>query len=255
MTTDVPIFVVGCQRSGTTLLRLMLDSHPEIACGPETRFLGSFEAITGSEWHRISRFGHSREYWLMKMADFFSSFQEDYARSRGKRRWADKTPLYAMHLEFILELFPDAQIVHLIRDVRDVTASHRSAFGYRAALNAPRKWSRYITEARRVGMPLLGTQYLEIRYENLVRDAEETMRGLLDYLHEPWDEAVLHYEDAPHDVPTRYWERTADRRKAVGSSGGAVYASGRSGRRRTIDPLLAASIRAFGSSTRAELGY
>src|SRR5689334_19471746 len=104
---NAPIFIVGCQRSGTTLLRLMLDSHSAIACGPETRFLRAFEPITGDEWDRISRFGQPREYWLEKIADFFGSFQEEYARSRGKRRWADKSPLYALHLDFILELFPD----------------------------------------------------------------------------------------------------------------------------------------------------
>lgn len=48
-----PIFIVGCQRSGTTMLRLILDSHPRISCGPETRFLEDMERIVGADWKRL----------------------------------------------------------------------------------------------------------------------------------------------------------------------------------------------------------
>ena len=163
--SSAPIFIVGCQRSGTTLLRLMLDSHRNISCGPETRFLRELEPIIGANWHRISRFGFSREYWISKLAEFFDSFQSEYAAARGKTRWADKSPLYALILPFIWELFPDAQVIHVIRDVRDVTASHRTAFGYKAALGAPLKWRRYIEGTRETAAGVTASAYYEVRYE------------------------------------------------------------------------------------------
>ena len=245
MTSDTlrnPIFVVGCQRSGTTVLRLMLDSHPNISCGPETRFLSHMETITGADWHRISRFGFPREYWLNKMAEFFDSFQSEYAQARGKQRWADKSPLYALILDFLWELFPDAQVVHVIRDVRDVTASHRTAFGYKSALGAPLKWQRYIHEVRRAAEHAPAGQYHELRYEQLVADREGTLRELLGFLGEEWDPGVLDFESKPHDVPQRYWDRTAERR--AGST-----------KKRKLDPVLLTASRTLSGSLRRELGY
>ncbi|MFT4084112.1 MAG: sulfotransferase [Nocardioides sp.] len=237
-----PIFVVGCQRSGTTALRLMLDSHRHIACGPETRFLTGLEPITGESWERISRFGFPREYWLAKTADYFGSFHAEYAAARGKRRWADKSPLYALILPFVWELFPDAQVVHLIRDPRDVTASHRVAFGYKSALNAPRKWQRYIRQVRAAAAAAPSGRYYEMRYEDLAADRESALRALLGFLGEPWDPAMLDYENRPHDVNERYWARTRERR--AGST-----------RRRRLDPVLAGAVRVLSQPLRRELGY
>jgi hypothetical protein len=249
-----PIFVVGCQRSGTTFIRLLLDSHGSIACGPETRFLTAFETITGRDWHRISRFGFPREYWIRRTAEYFASFQEDYAKSLGKSRWADKSPLYALHVPFLLELFPDAKIIHMIRDVPGVTRSHRKAFGYKSALNAPRKWSRYIAVVRAATRHLSADQYLEVRYERLVADVEGTMRAVCDFVGEPWDDAVLDYQDKPHDVNPKYWDESAQRRAAAGPQ---APASSRPARRRSrdLDPLTALSVLVFGSRTRRQLGY
>jgi hypothetical protein len=250
-----PIFIVGCERSGTTFLRLLVDSHGSIACGPETLFLPSLEAITGELWHRISRFGFPREFWLQRTAEYFASFHEEYARSRGKTRWADKSPLYALHVPYLVELFPDAKIIHIIRDVPDVALSHRKAFGYKSALNAPRKWSRYIAAVRAAARDLPADQYLEVRYEQLVKDVEGTMRKVCDFVGEPWDDAVLDYQEKPHDVHPRYWQRTAARRRAAAAS--ATDAPDRSPLRRSarLDPLIALSVLVFGSRTRKELGY
>jgi hypothetical protein len=237
-----PIFLVGCQRSGTTVLRLMLDSHPNIACGPETRFLRDLEKITGSEWHRISRFGLPREYWVAKAGEFFGSFQADYAAARGKIRWADKSPLYALILDYVWEVFPDAQVIHIIRNVKDVTTSHRSAFGYKAALGAPRKWKHYIQEVRRASAKVSPNQYHEVRYETLIAERERTLRDIFTFLGEPWDPAVLDFERSQHDVNPRYWARTTDRRQG-------------SPKRRHLDPILLAATHTFAQPLRRKLGY
>jgi Sulfotransferase family len=159
-----PIFIVGCQRSGTTLVRLILDAHPNISCGPETRFLAALAQITGSEWHRMQRYGFPKEYWHEKVAEFFESIHRDYAERRGKTRWADKSPLYALSIDYLHELFPDCHVVHVIRDGRDVVASHRRGWGYLSAMNATKKWPAYVHTAREAGRRLPAGHYHELPY-------------------------------------------------------------------------------------------
>ena len=250
-----PIFIVGCQRSGTTLLRLMLDSHPNISCGPETRFLQDFAKLTSESWDRLSLYGFPKSYWLDKSAEFFDSFQTEYAKSRGKTRWADKTPRYALSLGYINELFPASQIVHVIRDGRDVVASHRDRWGYWSAVKAVEKWPRYIRAARRVGERMPGDRYAEVRYEELVLDTETALRALLGFLREPWDDAVLHHDQVPHDVAGRYEQFSGERRRREDTGGNAVYRSRVGAHRREIDPLLRSLVAMRAGSTLRALGY
>jgi Sulfotransferase family len=225
VTATAPIFVVGCHRSGTTLLRLLLDSHPNISCGPETGFLTDFARITRDPmWPHLQQYGFPKEYWHRKVAELFDSFQSDYARGRGKVRWAEKTPNYALHLDYINELFPTCQVIHIIRDGRDVVASHLDRWGYLSAVKATRKWPLYIDRTRRAGARLPAHRYQEIRYEDLVDDTEAIMRKLLDFLGEPWDEGVLQYDQKPHDVQPRYVAFSSGRRSAAKEER-AVYRS------------------------------
>ena len=255
MVSTRPIFIVGCQRSGTTLLRLMLDSHPNISCGPETRFLADLAQVTsGENWERMRLFGFPKEYWHTKFAEMFASIQSDYAASRGKARWADKTPRYAMSLEFINDLYPTSQIVHVIRDGRDVVASHRDRWGWLAAARAVEKWPRYITAARAVGKTLPPDRYMEVRYEELVSDTEKTLRGLLDWLGEPWDEAVLAHDEQPHDVHERYAAFSASRREAAGSDG-AVYRTRVGAHAKEAGPILGLLFRLRSQRVLRSLGY
>ncbi|MEK8106131.1 sulfotransferase [Micromonospora sp. M12] len=80
-----PIFLVGCQRSGTTMVRLVLDSHSRISCGLETRFLPDLRRIVGRDWERLARFGFPREDWLRRIRDFFGGVHADYAAARARR--------------------------------------------------------------------------------------------------------------------------------------------------------------------------
>jgi Sulfotransferase family len=252
--TQPPIFIVGCQRSGTTLVRLMLDSHPGISCGPETRFLEDLAKVTTDNWQRLAHFGFPKEYWLGAIAGFFDGIQRQYAQSRGKTRWADKTPRYALSLDFIDQLFPDCRVVHVVRDGRDVVVSHRSRFGYVPAVKAAEKWPRYIEAARAAGARLGPERYHELRYEELVADPESTMRRLLGFLDEPWNDAVLHHEDHPHDVADKYAGFAGSRRQQ-GKDGGAVYRSRVGAHRRELGVVLRLLVRVRAGAQLRELGY
>ncbi|MEV4726041.1 sulfotransferase family protein [Micromonospora humida] len=249
-----PIFLVGCQRSGTTMLRLVLDSHSRVSCGPETRFLADMQRIVGRDWERLSRFGFPREYWLGRIADFFGGIQADYARSRGKTRWADKTPLYALSIDFLAEVFPDAQFVHVVRDGRDVVVSHRKRFGYWSAVKCVVKWPRYIRVARAAGARLPADRYHELRYEETVTDPEKAMRGLFEFLGEPWEAGVLDYDGKQHDVAGKYTAE-AQRRRAAAGTDAPIYGSRVGTYRRELDPFLRVLVRVFSGATLRELGY
>ena len=251
---DPPVFVVGCQRSGTTLVRLLLDSHSRISCGPETRYLEDLQRVVGPDWPRLERFGLTRQEWLDRIADFFGGIHAEYARRRGKVRWADKSPRYALVLGFVLEVFPDAQVVHVVRDGRDVCVSHRERFGYWAALRATAKWPHYVRTVRAAAAGLPPEQYHEVRYEELVRDQEATVRRLTDFLGEQFEPAMLRIDEHQHDVPDRYHQQARRRRQAQGTTG-AVYGGRAGAHRRELDPLTRLLVWVLGRRTLRELGY
>jgi hypothetical protein len=251
---DAPIFIVGCQRSGTTLLRLMLDSHPRISCGPETGLLSDLATLTRENAGYLRNYGLPDEYWDRKFAEFFHSFKHDYASSKGKSRWADKTPKYALSLDYILRLFPGCQIVHLVRDGRDVVASHRDRWGYWSAIKATVKWPRYIRAARAAGSKLPPERYIEIRYEDLVREPELVLRRLLDFLHEPWDPAVLEHDKKQHDIAGHHAKFIAGRRAAA-EEPSAIYKNRVGAHKRELDPLLRLLFGLFSRRTLSRLQY
>jgi Sulfotransferase family len=249
-----PIFIVGCHSSGTTPLRLMLDSHPHIACGPETRFLPDFAHLTRESWGSMSLYGFPKEYWHQKISELFDGIKSDYASSKGKPRWADKTPRYALSLDYIDELFPTCQIIHVIRDGRDVVASHKHRWGYLSALKAIEKWPHYIRSARAVGNGLPAARYREVRYERLVNDTETTMRELLDFLGEPWDPAVLEHDQRPHDISTHYGSFSSERRETAREQAG-IYRSRVGAHRKEMGPVLRILFHLRSGDTLRELGY
>jgi hypothetical protein len=197
-----PIFIVGSLGSGSTLLRLMLDSHDGIAIPQETGFLRI--AMThrwvpywnfGGEWWK--RLGLSDEDLDRTVAAHFGRIFENYAAARGKRRWGDKTPFHVWHVDLALRLFPDAVFVGIVRHPGGTAASLHDRFGYpwrRAVRHWVRSNKRLVHEA--VTHP---DRFTVLRYEDLVAEPELTMRSLLHWLGEPWSAAVLRH----HEVQRR----------------------------------------------------
>ncbi len=219
-------FVVGVGRSGTTLLRLMLDAHPQMAVPPETHFFESvlaasgrlrfgpeaaLEAITEDPRRRWNDFGLEEDELFERFlaieqfntADALRAFYELYAEKQGKPRWGDKTPTYLKTMRRIKRAMPEARFIHVIRDGRDVTLSNNKRVlqrGHRTPLPAEtsaRRWRKRIMRARADG-PHLG-EYLEIRYEDLVRDAESALRKACSYIELDFDPVMLRYHETAAD--------------------------------------------------------
>jgi hypothetical protein len=251
-TTAPPIFIVGSPRSGTSLLRLILDSHPAIACGPETHVLADLDDSLGRHWDRLARYGLEKTYWHEAYRETFGRFQADYAARKGKARWADKTPSYAQHLEFVTALFPDAQVIHVIRDARHVTASALSRWGWRRAWAIPETWRESVEMARTFGLGAEPGRYREVRFEQLVGATEDTLRGVFEWLDESWDARVLDYDRFDHDGAGRNRTVSAAAREAGGA---AIDASRARCPRRALDPILHARVERIAGPLNRELGY
>ena len=181
--------VVGAPRSGTTLLRFMLDAHPQVAIPPETGFLLKAPRLTGMGDALRQQFltavtgladdGPWKDFGIpvahfrsvlegvepFTLSDGFRAFYRTYAARFGKARWGDKTPLYCLHLRSIAAVLPEAHFVHIIRDGRDVALSLRSLwFSPGPSMEAQaRQWAGCVEAARRDGAAC--PHYLEVRYE------------------------------------------------------------------------------------------
>jgi hypothetical protein len=250
-----PILIIGSARSGTTMLRLILDSHPRISCGEETHLLQTMEPAMTRHWRLLERYGFPRAYWTARLAAFYGGAMADYAARRGKARWADKDPSNTMLLPFADELFPDAQYVHLIRDGHDVVASHRDRWGYRSGLRAARGvWRRYVDTAREFGARQPPGRYQELRYEALVAEPEAQLRDLFAFLGEAWDPAVLEFDRAQHDGTERYSRFTAQRR-SEGGDASTIYRSRVGAGRGSLDPVLRTLLHRSSGNLLRELGY
>jgi sulfotransferase family protein len=199
-----PIFLGGEGRSGTTLLRVMLDAHSAISCGPETHFLVDEKLrryhhhFRGTWWKRAAGYGYTTSDMDDMVRDFVRSWFETYMRRRGKRRWADKTPQTIHVLPYMWELFPTAKFVHLIRDGRDVACSIiPQKWGPNNVKDAAARW-RLCVE---LGVKHRGDpRYMEVRYEDLVHEPERELRRVLDFVGEPFEPQCLEYWKAGSDL-------------------------------------------------------
>lgn len=196
-TASGPIFIVGSMGSGSTLLRLMLDSHPNIAIPGETGFLRLVLAHTqipywrlGDQWY--GNLGMSEADLFARLRAFYGSMFADAATVRGKTRWGDKTPFHVWNLQLAAQVFPDCRVVGIVRHPGAVIASLRTRFRYDAR-RATQHWEITTKQLVMASMEL-GERCALIRYEDLVRNPEPVMRAVLAHVGEPWSADVLTHD-------------------------------------------------------------
>ncbi len=204
-----PIFVGGAGRSGTTLLRVILDSHPHIACGPELKVT----PILADLWHGFQT-AHSpplKEYLLTPtdingiFSQMILSLMEKYRLRTGKARIAEKSPNNVFFFQHLHHIFPDSPLIHVIRDGRDVVCSLLTMnwinpqtgkpIDYtRDARKAAEYWKSAVQAGRKAGQnPAVKPKYLEVRYEEIVERPEPVLQRLFASIDEPWEPGVLNF--------------------------------------------------------------
>jgi Sulfotransferase family len=218
-TEQPPFFVVGVDRSGTTLLRLVLD-RGDVAIPPESMFLADFASVRragGLEdpetaaafmqrvWShpRVRAWNlpgsppqvplgltHEQAYRYAVEAPFRA-----YALAHGKDRWADKTPYYLGHLDELDAVWPDARFVVLVRDGRDVAVSLlRLPFGPNNVWSAARFWARGIRRGREAA-ERFPERTITVRYEDLCADPNAQADRLCRFLGLGFDKDMLAIEE------------------------------------------------------------
>jgi hypothetical protein len=227
-------FIVGCPRSGTTLLGRMVDAHPAVAVIHEGRFVPAFfehrrgitenglvtpelveELLAHRPFKNVSVDREELERLLgagdrVTYSDFVSRIFDLHGRAHGKRLVGDKTPHYVRSLPTMHALWPAAKIVHLIRDGRDVS---RSVLGWSkvterggsvarfAAFQQDRVatvacwWEWLVRLGREDGAALGPKLYHELRYESLVAEPAAECQRLCDFLGVSYDDRMLHFHE------------------------------------------------------------
>ena len=236
-----PIFIVGNCRSGTTLLRVMLSAHPRIYIAHEASFyswLGMFPAKAPRRAYLEYYFQTPEFRWLRvdpervlrglpdplppeRLRDAFAAIMREKAAQYGRVRYGDKTPLNSRWLDRIFADYPDARVIHILRDPRTRVqslcrmpwaASNVFANAFTTELSLKPIWKRR-------------DKLLQIRMEDLLAHPRFTMKQVLEYVGEPWHDAVLdhvrHHPDH-HDMPPVPWLESSlkDRVKARDPSEG-----------------------------------
>ncbi len=210
--------IVGSPRSGTTLLRFMLDAHPDLAIPPETGFLtfapkpkGRGDKLRENFFRTIVSYPEPNPAWpdfevpeesfraaLAEINPFtvsegYRAFYRLYAARFGKSRWGDKTPLYCLGLDIIRRILPEARFIHIIRDGRDAALSLRRMWfspGWEIETQAA-YWRKCILAAQRAGRGR--PDYIEVRYEDLILNTRATLQQICDHSNLSYDDAMLDY--------------------------------------------------------------
>ena len=241
-------FVVGVGRSGTTMLRLMLDAHSELTIPPETHFLPDlietfesvpvtpemvFERLTEDRrWEDFHLDAEALRARLEAVEPFdiepvLRTFYELYAEKEGKPRWGDKTPNYVDKMGEIEAVLPEARFIHLIRDGRDVAMSRikRSLKNPPPMARVARNWKRRIRRAQRQGSKL--NHYLELRYEDLILETEATLRTICEFIELPFEERDAHLLRARRGADVGDGARPEAGRRQAAPAGRGAHAGSR----------------------------
>ena len=225
------LFIVGCPRSGTTLLRRIIDAHRQIAITRETHWIAKrFERRQGVtpdglvtpellSWllsdEKFTRMGIGQDELEglvageepVSYSTFVTGIFDLYGKGQGKRLVGDKTPAYVRRIPTLHALWPEARFVHLIRDGRDVCmsainwrkADHAlgrfSTWGVDPITTAAVWWEWHVRLGREDGGSLAPKLYHEVPYEALVSVPEETCAALCDFLGLPYDDAMLKFHE------------------------------------------------------------
>lgn len=217
---DSPFFIVGAPRSGTTLLRTMLSTHPRICIPHETEFFMLVPPCSDANDLRqaIRDYSTSTPFRQQELdphrldaatsaanrATIFLEMMRLHAARSGKPRIGEKSPHHYRHVEAIAAELPEAKFIHIRRDVRDVAASGMlEAWSCRSAIAQAKSWRDTIREHLRLQGILPADRYCEVRFETLVAEPDRELRRLCDFLGEEFHPQMLRFDERARAAMSR----------------------------------------------------
>ncbi len=263
-----PVFVLGMNGSGTTMLLDSLGRHPRLYAFPEETLLIPHLALTLGRFGDLADDGNFYRLWRhvlglgvfvaanggqaispparwrsypRDLAAVLDAVYSGFAAAEGKRRWCEKTPQHVQHMDTLSGLFPGAKFIHIIRDGRDSAASFNRRWGRTPELTMYR-WKKVVRTGRRQGMALGAGCYLEVRYEDLTADPEPGLRRICRFIGEDFDEAMLASAEPYLSSPAAAHEQ------------GRIRINSGNWRMRFSRPTIA-RLERIGGSTLTEFGY
>jgi len=227
-----PFFIVGAPRSGTTLLAVLLDRHSNVAIGPETQFYAEFiprnwadrkpetyEQLVDSAlaFKRIVDFGLDREQLLrqfktyeLSSANLLRSIMEVHAIRNSKLRPGEKSPSHLKHVPAILDQFPGAKAICVLRDGRDVVRSLLETPW--AIPGNPRRlqlfclrWNDAVEETIHYERTLPHDRFMTVKFEDILRQPRPELEKICDFLGEEFEPTQLEPEQSSSVIP--HWEK------------------------------------------------
>jgi Sulfotransferase family len=230
-------FIVGSARSGTTLLRILLNAHPDVAVPPESRFVTELwhgrDEVDADEFLAELRDHRRFKVWDLPIEAVrdelvgspvpypaaIEAAYRAYAKHRDKTVYGDKTPRYVEHVPLLAKLWPEAKFIHQIRDGRNVALSYADVpFGPKDVAGAARLWKGRVVAGMDAGRALAG-RYMEVRYEDFIEDFESSAKLIVDFLGIEFDHAMLEYtERARDDILPRAAKYNPNVGKPVGAA-------------------------------------
>lgn len=216
MNATGPIFIVGMNGSGTTMLADSLAHHPQLYVLPHESKVLPYFLQRQSEFGDLGQLdarrrlaaeiGRSKAYWQSNgkqdlvlsdsalsepgFAAVVSAIYLHFAERQGKRRWGDKSPINTQHIAALAQAFTDARFVHIVRDGRDAAQSFHRRWGFHP-VHTILRWKRIVGMGIRQGGQIGAHRYLQVTYESLTRQPAEEMKRICDFLDLEFDEAIL----------------------------------------------------------------
>lgn len=215
--TGGPVFVVGMNGSGTTMLADSLGKHPGLFMFPfESKVMPYYllaDRPAGTLSDPASRLalaleiGKTKPFWhangksdlvvdgsvvagVTSVAGLFDALYRHLAQRQGKARWGEKSPNNTEHIARLADAFPSARFVHIIRDGRDAAQSFHRRWLF-DPVHTIWRWKKTIAVGRQQGRSLAAGRYMELQYESLTADPERHMRQVCSFVGLPFDPAVL----------------------------------------------------------------
>ncbi|MBM7623039.1 sulfotransferase [Sporohalobacter salinus] len=270
-----PFFIIGCGRSGTTLLRSILNAHSDISIPPEfvalAELIKTYKNFNYISWNDllnmiISVFKSTPHFsiWKVELSEIYEQLLDLEQKERTLAKiidtiynnflqhnfsqakiWGDKTPLNTLNIELIDEVFPDAKYIHLIRNGKDVVSSYLNSTKYvNSVERACARWNKHVSKGLEFKESQNKDEYLEVYYEDLVTNPSQEVEKICNLIGVEFNSTMLNYHDQLSKLDDTKAEQHKNLHKDINTDSIGKWEKGlNSFQKEKVDKLLTKNLR------------